>query len=409
MLDRFLTGQIVIKDRGQRMHLHSFVLKDVFRRKTKLVVAVLGVVVAAAAIVAVVTTFSAATEGFHEASNKFGANIIVRPEVESIPLVDGFTSVGSLYTGNNYIEESDIPHIYNIKDSASLSVVAPRLYGIAELSGSSVVVMGVDPEQERQLKPWWNIEGQWISVEDTGHAEALVGSDIALSLGLEEGSMITLSKENVSIDARVSGVIESTGGNEDAYVILPLASSQYLLSQEGRVSSLEVRALCNACPVEDMSQQIEGVFPGLEARAMSQIVQNEMLVVNHTKSSAMAVSIITLLVSTLTVASTMLASVNEKIKEIGIMRAIGASDIQIVSMLFLEGGIIGLVGGTIGFIVGTLASYAAAPMLVSVTPEPMWNILLPVVVICMLTGMIASLAPAKKALGIDPAEVLRSV
>lgn len=391
------------------MHLHSFVLKDVFRRKTKLVVAVLGVVVAAAAIVAVVTTFSAATEGFHEASNKFGANIIVRPEVESIPLVDGYTSMGSLYTGNNYIEEADIPRIYTIKDNASLSVVAPRLYGVAELDGSSVVVMGVDPEQEKLLKPWWNIRGQWMSSEDTDPAGVLVGSDIARPLGLEEGSMIVLSNGNISLDVRVAGVIESTGGNEDAYVILPLAASQYLLSQEGKVSSLEVRALCNACPVDEMSQQIEGVFPGLEARAMSQIVQNEMMVVNHTKSSAMAVSIITLLVSTLTVASTMLASVNEKIKEIGIMRAIGASDKQIVSMLFLEGGIIGLVGGSIGFLVGTLASFAAAPLLVSATPGPMWSILLPVVAICMLTGMIASLAPAKRALGIDPAEVLRSV
>ncbi len=391
------------------MHLHSFVLKDVFRRKTKLVVAVLGVAVAAAAIVAVVTTFSAATEGFHEASNKFGANIIVRPEVESIPLVDGYTSMGSLYAGNNYIEESDIPKIYNIKDNASLSIVAPRLYGVAELDGSSIVVMGVDPEQEKQLKPWWNIRGQWLSSEDTGPVEVLVGSDIAGPLGLGKGSMIALSKDDQSLEAKIAGVIESTGGNEDAYIIMPLAASQYLLSQEGKVSSLEVRALCNACPVEDMSQQIEGAFPGLEARAMSQIVQNEMMVVDHTKSSAMAVSIITLLVSTLTVASTMLASVNEKIKEIGIMRAIGASDMQIVSMLFLEGGIIGLVGGSIGFLVGTLASYAAAPMLVSVTPDPMWDVLIPVVAICMLTGMIASLAPARRALGIDPAEVLRSV
>jgi ABC-type transport system, involved in lipoprotein release, permease component len=393
----------------KRMHLHSFVLKDVFRRKTKLVVAVLGVVVAAAAIVAVITTFSAATEGFHEATNKFGANIIVRPEVESIPLVDGYTSMGSLYAGNNYIEESDIPKIYTIRDNASLSVVAPRLYGIAELEGSSVVVMGVDPEQEMNLKPWWNIQGHWISSENTGQPEVLVGSDIAIPLGLKEGSMITLSKDNIPIDVQIAGVIESTGDNEDSYIILPLATSQYLLSQEGKVSSLEVRALCTACPVEEMSRQIEGVLPGMEARAMSQIVQNEMAIVNHTKSSAMAVSIITLLVSTLTVASTMLASVNEKMKEIGIMRAIGASDTQVVSMLFFEGAIIGIVGGCIGFLIGTLVSFVTAPMLVSVIPDPMWNLLLPVVGICMLTGMIASLVPAKRAIGIDPAEVLRSV
>lgn len=120
-----------------------------------------------------------------------------------------------------------------------------------------------------------------------------------------------------------------------------------------------------------MSKQIEEVFPGLEARPMSQIVKNEMAVVEHTQSSAMAVSIITLLVSMLTVASTILASVNEKLKEIGIMRAVGASNTQIVFMLFFEGSIIGLAGGIIGFVIGTIASAFAAPLLVSVTPQPM--------------------------------------
>lgn len=69
------------------MRLHTLVLKDISRRKTKLGLAVLSVVVAAAAIVAVVTTFSAATDGLYEESNKFGANIIVKPEVTAIPLV----------------------------------------------------------------------------------------------------------------------------------------------------------------------------------------------------------------------------------------------------------------------------------------------------------------------------------
>lgn len=393
------------------MRLHTLVLKDISRRKTKLGLAVLSVVVAAAAIVAVITTFSAATQGLYEESNKFGANIIVKPEVKTIPLVAGSTSIGSLSTGENYIEESEISKIHTIKNNANLAVVAPRLYGIAELGNSSVIVMGVDPDKEKELKSWWNIQGHWMAAgtSDPKKTEVIVGSDIASPLGLKEGSPITLSQGNISISAQVAGIIERTGGNEDGYIILPLAASQYLLSKEGKVSSLEVRALCNNCPVEEMSKQIEEVFPGLEARPMSQIVKNEMAVVEHTQSSAMAVSIITLLVSTLTVASTMLASVNEKLKEIGIMRAVGASNTQIVSMLFFEGAIIGLVGGVIGFAIGIIASAFAAPLLVSVTPQPMWGILPIVAGICALTGMVASLIPAKRALGVDPAEVLRSV
>ena len=145
------------------MRLHTLVLKDISRRKTKLGLAVLSVVVAAAAIVAVITTFSAATQGLYEESNKFGANIIVKPEVKTIPLVAGSTSIGSLSTGENYIEESEISKIHTIKNNANLAVVAPRLYGIAKLGNSSVVVMGVDPDKEKKLKSWWNIQGHWMA------------------------------------------------------------------------------------------------------------------------------------------------------------------------------------------------------------------------------------------------------
>ncbi len=401
------------------MRLHSIVLKDIFRRKTKLLVGVLGVIIAASAIVAVITTFTAASDSLYEESSKFGANIIIRPETNSIPLIEGSTTVGSISTGENYIDESKLPDIYTIENSANLAVVAPRLYGIAKIgnsslssslsTSSSIIVMGVDPEQEPIIKQWWKLDGRWISGEAGRRMEVMLGSDIAKPLGLAAGSTIMLTNGNNSVDADVVAVIETTGGSEDGYVITSLKTAQYLFDNEGKISSIEVRALCNDCPVEEMSRQIEGALPNVEARAMSQIVQSEMALIKRTQSSAMAVSIITLLVSALTVASTMLASVNEKLKEIGIMRAVGASDRQIVSMLLFEGAIIGAIGGSLGFVLGTLVSFVAAPLLLSVTPSPIWILLPGAAGVSIAVGMIASVIPAKRALSIDPAEVLRSV
>ncbi|WP_440953302.1 ABC transporter permease [Methanococcoides sp. FTZ1] len=389
------------------MRLHSVVLKDIFRRKNKLIIAVLGVIVAASAIVAVVTTFSAATESLYEESTNFGANIIVRPQTDSIPLIAGSTSLGSISTGENYIEQSDIPKIQTIENSANLAVVAPRLYGVAGLGEENIIVMGVDIEQEKILKSWWNVNGEWLT--DPEGLEVLLGQDIATPLGLSVGSIIPLEKNGITMEFEVKGIIESTGGEEDGYIIMPLITSQKLLDKEGKVSSIEIRALCNDCPVSEMSRQIEGVLPGIEARAMSQIVQSEMAMIDHTRNSAMAVSFITLLVSTLTVASTMLASVNEKIKEIGIMRAIGASDHQVMTMLFIEGALIGIIGGSIGFFAGSLASYSIAPLLGFAEPSMMWALLPLAAGISVIIGLIASILPAKRALKIDPAEVLRSV
>jgi putative ABC transport system permease protein len=394
------------------VRLHSIVLKDIFRRRTKLLVGVLGVVIAASAIVAVITTFTAATDSLYDESSKFGANIIIRPQTNSIPLIEGSTTVGSISTGENYIDESKLPNIYTIKNSANLAVVSPRLYGIANIgisSSSPVILMGVDPKEEPKIKAWWKLDGRWISAEDGERTEVMLGSDIAKPLGLVIGSTITLTNGNNSVNGDVVAVIETTGGSEDGYIITSLKTAQYLFDNEGKISSIEVRALCNDCPVEEMSRQIETALPNVEARAMSQIVLSEMALIKRTQSSAMAVSIITLLVSALTVASTMLASVNEKLKEIGIMRAVGASDIQIVSMLLFEGAIIGAIGGSVGFVLGTLVSFVAAPLLLSVTPSPIWILLPAAAGVSITVGMVASVIPAKRAVSIDPAEVLRSV
>lgn len=394
------------------MRLHSIVLKDIFRRRTKLLVGVLGVVIAASAIVAVITTFTAATDSLYDESGKFGANIIIRPQTNSIPLIEGSTTVGSISTGENYIDESKLPNIYTIENSANLAVVSPRLYGIANIgisSSSPVILMGVDPKEEPKIKAWWKLDGRWISAEDGERTEVMLGSDIAKPLGLVVGSTITLTNGNNSVNGDVVAVIETTGGSEDGYIITSLKTAQYLFDNEGKISSIEVRALCNDCPVEEMSRQIEAALLNVEARAMSQIVLSEMALIKRTQSSAMAVSIITLLVSALTVASTMLASVNEKLKEIGIMRAVGASDIQIVSMLLFEGAIIGAIGGSVGFVLGTLVSFVAAPLLLSVTPSPIWILLPAAAGVSITVGMVASVIPAKRAVSIDPAEVLRSV
>ncbi|KAF5421443.1 MAG: putative ABC transport system permease protein [Candidatus Methanocomedens sp.] len=387
-------------------------MKDIFRRRTKLLVGVLGVVIAASAIVAVITTFTAATDSLYDESGKFGANIIIRPQTNSIPLIEGSTTVGSISTGENYIDESKLPNIYTIENSANLAVVSPRLYGIANIgisSSSPVILMGVDPKEEPKIKAWWKLDGRWISAEDGERTEVMLGSDIAKPLGLVVGSTITLTNGNNSVNGDVVAVIETTGGSEDGYIITSLKTAQYLFDNEGKISSIEVRALCNDCPVEEMSRQIEAALLNVEARAMSQIVLSEMALIKRTQSSAMAVSIITLLVSALTVASTMLASVNEKLKEIGIMRAVGASDIQIVSMLLFEGAIIGAIGGSVGFVLGTLVSFVAAPLLLSVTPSPIWILLPAAAGVSITVGMVASVIPAKRAVSIDPAEVLRSV
>lgn len=385
------------------MHLFTIVVKDIFRRRTKLILALLGVVIAISAFAAVTTIFTAAEKSLWDEASKYGANIILKPKTDEISLFVGSTTVGSLSTGENYINESDLKLIWTIENNANIAVVAPKLYGVVTVNGTDVILAGINTSDEKMLKPWWKINGSWPQ-----EGELLAGSDIARKLQLKPGEVVEIAGSSTQ-QFNVSGVLDVTGAAEDAFLIVRLTDAQLFLNRPGLISTAEVRALCNNCPVEVMSSQIEGRLPAVEARAISQIVNGEMAMMARTKSSAIAIAIVTLLVSALTVASTMLAVINEKTKEIGIMRAVGASDGQITAMVMLEGGIIGVTGGVIGFAAGTMAAMLFGPMLIAYSVYPIYHLLPEVTFLSATISMAAAYIPARRALEINPVEVLRDV
>lgn len=385
------------------MHLFTIVVKDILRRRTKLILALLGVIIAISAFAAVITIFTAAENSLWDEASKYGANIILKPKTDEISLFVGSTTVGSLSTGENYINESDLKLIWTIENNANIAVVAPKLYGVVAANGTDVILAGINTTDEKMLKPWWKINGSW-----PGEGELLAGSDIARKLQLEPGEVVEVTGSSTA-QFNVSGVLDVTGAAEDAFLIVPLTDAQSFLNRPGLISNAEVRALCNNCPVEIMSSQIEGKLPAVEARAISQIVSGEMAVMARTKSSAIAIAIVTLLVSALTVASTMLAAINEKTKEIGIMRAVGASDGQITAMVMFEGGIIGVSGGVIGFAAGSVAAIFFGPMLIAYSVHPLYHLLPEVTILSAIISMAAAYIPARRALEINPVEVLRDV
>lgn len=385
------------------MKLFTLIVKDIYRRKAKFLLALLGVVIAISAFAAVTTIFSAAEDSLWDEASKYGANIIVKPRTDQVPLFAGSTTVGSLSTGDNYINETDLGLIRTIENKANIAVVAPKLYGVVEVNGTKVVLLGVNTTEENRLKPWWKVNGSWPE-----EGEILAGADVARSLKLEAGSITEVKGSNKE-QFNTSGILEATGAAEDTFLIMHLTDAQHILDRGGLVSTVEIRALCNNCPVDEMSRQIEGKMPGIEARAISQIVMGEMAMIAKTRSSAMAVALVTLLVSAMTVASTMLAAINEKTKEIGIMRAVGASDGQITTMVMLEGGIIGITGGVLGFAAGSIAAIGFGPLLIDYTPQPLFALLPQVTLISTIIGMAAAYIPARCAIDIDPVEVLRDV
>ncbi|UCD22751.1 MAG: ABC transporter permease, partial [Chloroflexota bacterium] len=390
------------------------VLKDITRRKKRMLYASLGVVIGVATIVAVLTIALAGETNIYGQLEKYGANLVVMPAISDINVGLGGLSLGTLAVGENYIYEDNLPEVrqitdgmikeaLGIEDEGDIATIAPRLYMSTEVKGTSVIVVGVDPQQERQLKTWWRIqEGEYLENAD----QALVGATAAELLELNVGDKIAPNGREVII----AGILEETGSEEDYQVFLYIETAQEAFDKEGLVSSIDVRALCSACPTSNIAGSINGNIPGVRAVAVKQIAETEMGMMERVSRFLLALAGITLAVGCFGVVNTMLTSVHERIKDIGIMRAVGASRNQIIKVFLYEAVIVGVVGGFLGYVVGTVLAYIIGPLIfggVAVTYVPQY--FLPALALATFIAVIATVYPAFRASKIKIAESFRSL
>jgi putative ABC transport system permease protein len=126
------------------------------------------------------------------------------------------------------------------------------------------------------------------------------------------------------------------------------------------------------------------------------------------------IALVSLLVGAVGIMNTMYTSVLERTKQIGIMKAVGASRDAIMSLFLIESGIIGLVGGFLGIVLGLLVGYGiglvaasyGAPGLFSFASIDYFELLV-ILIITFITGVLSGLLPARAASHLEPAEALR--
>ena len=396
------------------MKLYQMVVKDVIRRKKRVLYASLGVVIGVTTIVAVLTIALAAEANIYGQIEKYGANLMVMPAISDIDIGLGGLSLGTLAIGENYISEDKLPEIrritdgkireaLGIEDEGNIATIAPKLYMNTKVNGTSVIVVGVDPQEEHKLKTWWRVsEGRYLEGPD----KALVGATAAELLELNVGDTITLNGREITI----TGILEETGSNEDYQVFVTIETAQKAFNKEGLVSSIDVRALCSACPTADIASSINENIPGVRAVAVKQIAETEMGMMEKISKFLLALAGITLAVGCFGVVNTMMTSVHERIKDIGIMKAVGASRNQIIKIFLYEAIIIGVAGGFFGYVAGTLLAYIVGPLVfkgVAVTYVPQY--FLPSLVLATFIAVIATVYPAFRASKIKVADSFRSL
>ena len=396
------------------MKLYRIVLKDIARRKKRVLFAALGVAIGTMTVVGVLTIALAGQARIYNELEKYGANLAVTPAINNVDTHLGDLSMGTLAVGENYIPQETLPQIRQIADGeireargitdpGDIATIAPELYINTTVKGSSVMVVGVEPDAESKIKTWWNVqEGEYLEGTD----RALVGAVAAKLLTLNTGDTIDLNGSAVT----VTGILVETGSNDDYQIFVPLETLQRAYGKEGLVSSVNIRALCNACPVEIIANAINQNITGVRAIAVKQVAEAEMGIMGRMNRFMWALGGITLVVGLFGVINTMMSSVNERIKDIGIMRAAGASRNQIMRIFIYEAVIIGIMGGIFGYLAGTLLAYIVGPLVFEGIDINFVLQYLPLsLALAILVAAIAAVYPALRATRIRVADAFRSL
>lgn len=332
----------------------------------------------------------------------FGANIVISPARETLSIAYGGFQMGEMLVDIEYLpEEETIKAIRSIHLKDRISAVAPKLVTMARVEGTAVAVVGVRWPEERGIKSYWAADGRFPELP----GEVLVGSKVSTSLGLAKGSRMTL----LGREFTVAGTLSETGSDDDTVILMELATLQELAGKPGAVSFIEVAALCAGCPIEDIVGQIRGRLPTTEVKALQHIVNQRMASVHFIRNLALVVSLVILVTAGAMVGLSMLSAVNERKKDIGILRSLGYGKGQVFAIFCLEAGFIGVLAGIIGYLSGFLASFKVLELLAlaeGVTPPFSFLHLLLVGLFFGLVTVAAALYPSWKGAGIEPSAAL---
>lgn len=385
------------------MRLRDIALNNLRRRKAKVFFLVVGLLVGVAAVVALLTTTSILEEDVAHKMDEFGANIIITPRTEGLSLTYGGLNLGGLSFDTKEISQEDVAKISAIPNAANIRIVSPKVFAVFEKQDQKALVVGIDFDQELSLKKWWKITGETPSAAN----EIIVGKEAADRFSLNPGSPLEINGKKFF----VAGVLEPTGSQDDNLLFMALPVAQHIFGKQGKIGMVEVAALCKNCPISDIVAQIAERIPTAKVTAVQQVVEGRMDTLHSFRKFSLGISGLVLLVGSMVVFVTMMASVNERTREIGIFSAIGFRRTHIMKIILLEALVVSLMAGVAGYLVGIATTRALLSVLTDQTPHFSIDPLVAggAVFLAVLIGMLASIYPAMTASRMDPSEALRTL
>ncbi len=377
------------------------------RRRSRMLVALLAIAVGATILSGLVTIYYDVPRQMGAEFRNYGANMIL------VPSGEGDFNMGA-------VEES----LACIR-SDQLVGVAPYRYETVRIHEQPIVAAGTDMEGAKAASPYWHINGEWPAAD----GEILLGQKVADTLGLKVGDTLTVTyaaeaetgeaaeegqagageqeyAPDATLDMTVAGTLE-TGGSEEEYVYLSMEDLNSLTGESDKLDVVELSVSASSDELKQYSEKIDSSVDGVTPRLVKRVTQSESTVLTKLQALVFLVTAVVLVLTMICVATTMTAAVTERRKEIGLRKALGASNKSIIGEFMGEGLLLGGVGGLVGAGLG-FAFAQAVSMKVFSSSIAFRPLLLPItIIVSILVAGCACLLPVKSATEVDPAVVLK--
>ena len=383
-------------------------VNSIRHRKLRSWLTVIGIVIGVAAIISLLTLSRSLESTIGEQFEQFGANRILIS-------AKGFQGPGTASQG---LTTDDVKTIEKI---SGLAYVLPALFRSAEIvyrQETGFTLISALPAE--QFAAFYEDTGVDLAagrmVKDGEKYVALIGSRVAAEMFSKEigvGSKITITKK----EFRIIGVVEEIGNaQDDNQIAIPLEAAREIFQEPERVDTIIAQVKSNA-DIPALQEKIERElkrqrdntnFQVLTAR---QILEQINQVLGVLQVVLVGIAAISLLVGAIGIMNSLYTSVLERTKDIGIMKAIGARNQDILEIFLMESGLIGLVGGVLGTALGTGIALAIGPLskhagfLLIINIEV--SVLLFGLAFAFILGGLSGILPAWQASKLKPVEALR--
>ncbi len=415
-------------------------LSVLVRQKKKLFLIALTVALGVSLATAMLNVMFDVGDKVNQELKAYGANLNIVPK--GAALVNELYQLDDKQDAIQYIKQDDLVKIKMIFWAYNIVDFAPYLTTQVMVNGKPITLVGTwfnkhltiptgDEVDTGMLamKSWWSIEGN--TMKDDNLQGVMVGETIAKQLNLNLGDSIELTSSTQKITLTVNNIFHS-GGVEDneLYVSLPVA--QNLANKAGLVERVEVSALttpendlarkaaqdpnslsrtewdtwyCTAY-ISSIAYQLEELMPDVRVKAIMQVAQSEGSILQKTQLLMLLLTILSLICSALAISNLVTANVIERSTEIGLLKALGATNTSVAMLILTEILIIALLGGMVGYFIGLGFAQIIGQTVFGSFVEPKMIIVPLVLIMVSLITLLGSLPALRIMMFLRPTDVL---